>query len=111
MKKLMTILAACAVAFTTFAVQCAAKTEDGNPCKREAEQNSKYCWQHAKSVGRCQALTQDGDQCKRKAQPGKKYCWQHANYKPAAKAEAKKSAPKSAPKPEAKKPAAKPAAK
>ena len=36
MKKLMTILAACAVAFTTFAVQCAAKTEDGSRCKREA---------------------------------------------------------------------------
>ena len=47
MKKLMMMLAACAVAFTTFAAQCAAKTEDGVQCKRQAEENSKYCWQHA----------------------------------------------------------------
>ncbi len=111
MKKLMTILAACAVAFSAVAAQCAAKTEDGNPCKRQAEENSKYCWQHLKGASQCQATTAEGTRCKRKAQPGKKYCWQHADYKPAAKAEAKKPAPKSAPQAEAKKPTAKPAAK
>ena len=104
MKRLMMLmLAACAVAFTTFAAQCAAKTEDGVQCKRQAEENSKYCWQHLKGASQCQALTKDGDKCKRKAQPGKKYCWQHANYKP----EAKKPAAKG----EAKKPVEKPAAK
>ncbi len=101
MKKMMMMLAACAVAFTTFAAQCAAKTEDGVQCKRQAEENSKYCWQHIKGASQCQALTKDGAKCKRKAQPGKKYCWQHANYKP----EAKKPAAKG----EAKKPVAKPA--
>ena len=69
----------------------------------EAEENSKYCWQHIKGASQCQALTKDGAKCKRKAQPGKKYCWQHANYKP----EAKKPAAKGA----AKKPVEKPAAK
>ena len=108
MKKLMMMLAACAVVFTTFAAQCAAKTEDGVQCKRQAEENSKYCWQHLKGASQCQALTKDGAKCKRKAQPGKKYCWQHANYKPAAKTEEKKPAAK---KSEAKKPEAKPAAK
>lgn len=104
MKKLMMMLAACAVAFTTFAAQCAAKTEDGVQCKRQAEENSKYCWQHLKGASQCQALTKDGAKCKRKAQPGKKYCWQHANYKP----EAKKGEVK---KPSAKEPTVKSAAK
>lgn len=103
MKKLMMMLAACAVAFTTFAAQCAAKTEDGVQCRRQAEENGKYCWQHLKGATQCQALTKDGDKCKRKAQPGKKYCWQHADYKP----EAKKPSAKS----EVKKPVTKPAAK
>ncbi len=49
MKKLMmTMFAACAVAFTTFAKQCGSKTEDVVQCKRQAEGNSKYCWQHLK---------------------------------------------------------------
>ena len=103
MKKLMMMLAACAVAFTTFAAQCAAKTEDGVQCRRQAEENGKYCWQHLKGATQCQALTKDGDKCKRKAQPGKKYCWQHADYKP----EAKKPSAKG----EVKKPVTKPAAK
>ena len=103
MKKLMmTMIAACEVAFSAFAAQCVAKTDDGVQCKRQAEENSKYCWQHLKGAVQCQALTKDGAKCKRKAQPGKKYCWQHANYKP----EAKKGEVK---KPSAKKPAVKPA--
>ena len=78
MKKLMTILAACAVAFTTFAVQCAAKTEDGQQCKREAVEGRKLCWQHAQIAAQCQAVTADGTKCKREAVEGGKYCWQHA---------------------------------
>lgn len=101
MKKMMIMAAAGLMAAMTFAAQCAAVTEDGVQCKRQAEENSKYCWQHLKGASQCQALTKDGDKCKRKAQPGKKYCWQHANYKP----EAKKPAAKG----EAKKPVAKPA--
>ena len=108
MKKMMIMAAAALMAAMTFAAQCAAKTEDGVQCKRQAEENSKYCWQHIKGASQCQALTKDGAKCKRKAQPGKKYCWQHANYKPAAKPAAKKPAAK---KSEAKKPEAKPAAK
>ena len=103
MKKMMIMAAACLMAVAAFAAQCAAVTEDGVQCKRQAEENSKYCWQHLKGASQCQALTKDGDKCKRKAQPGKKYCWQHANYKP----EAKKPAAKG----EAKKPVEKPAAK
>ena len=110
MKKMLMMAAAWLMAVAAFAAQCAAKTEDGVQCKRQAEENSKYCWQHLKGATQCQALTQDGDKCKRKAQPGKKYCWQHADYKPAAKTEAKKPAAKPAAKAEAKKPAAKPAA-
>ena len=108
MKKMMIMVAACMMAAMSFAAQCAAKTEDGAQCKRSAEENSKYCWQHLKGAAQCAATTEDGARCKRKAQPGKKYCWQHANYKPAAKTEAKKPAAK---KSEAKKPEAKPAAK
>ena len=111
MKKMMIMAAACLMAAMTFAAQCAAKTEDGVQCKRQAEENSKYCWQHSKGASQCQALTKDGDKCKRKAQPGKKYCWQHANYKSAAKTEAKKPAKKSETKPAVKTEAKKPAAK
>ena len=103
MKRMMIMAAACLMAAMTFAAQCAATTEDGAQCKRQAEENSKYCWQHLKGASQCAATTQDGARCKRKAQPGKKYCWQHANYKP----EAKKPTAKS----EAKKPVEKPAAK
>lgn len=103
MRKMMIMAAACLMAAMTFAAQCAAKTQDGAQCKRQAEENSKYCWQHLKGAVQCQATTEDGTKCKRKAQPGKKYCWQHANYKP----EAKKPTAKS----EAKKPVEKPAAK
>ena len=105
MRKMMIMAAACLMAVAAFAAQCAAKTEDGVQCKRQAEENSKYCWQHSKVTGatQCAATTQEGARCKRKAQPGKKYCWQHANYKP----EAKKPAAKG----EAKKPVEKPAAK
>lgn len=110
MKKMLIMAAACLMAAMTFAAQCAAKTEDGAQCKRQAEENSKYCWQHLKAATQCQALTQEGTRCKRKAEPGKKYCWQHANYKPAPKAEAKKPEPKPAAK-SADKPAAKPAVK
>ena len=104
MKKMMIMAAAGLMAAMTFAAQCAAVTEDGVQCKRQAEENSKYCWQHIKGASQCQALTKDGAKCKRKAQPGKKYCWQHANYKP----EAKKGEVK---KPSAKKPTVKSAAK
>ena len=103
MKQLMIMAAVGLMAAMTFAAQCAAKTQDGAQCKRQAEENSKYCWQHLKGAVQCQATTEDGTKCKRKAQPGKKYCWQHANYKP----EAKKPTAKS----EAKKPVEKPAAK
>ena len=104
MKKMMIMAAAGLMAAMTFAAQCAAKTEDGVQCKRQAEENSKYCWQHIKGASQCQALTKDGDKCKRKAQPGKKYCWQHDKAKP----EAKKGEVK---KPSAKKPTVKSAAK
>ena len=102
MKKLLTMAAVCLMAAMTFAAQCAAKTEDGVQCKRQAEENGKYCWQHLKGAAQCAATTKDGTKCKRKAQPGKKFCWQHAKAKP----EAKKGEVK---KPSAKKPAVKPA--
>ncbi len=85
MKKMMIMAAAGLMAAMAFAAQCAAKTEDGAQCRRQAEENSKYCWQHLKAATQCQALTQEGTRCKRKAEAGKKYCWQHANYKPGAK--------------------------
>ena len=100
MKKMMIMAAAGLMAAMAFAAQCAAKTEDGAQCRRQAEENSKYCWQHLKAATQCQALTQEGTRCKRKADAGKKYCWQHANYKP----EAKKGEVK---KPSAKKPTVK----
>ena len=28
-------------------MKCKCKTKSGKPCSRNAEQNSKYCWQHA----------------------------------------------------------------
>ena len=80
MKKMMIMAAACLMAAMTFAAQCAAKTEDGVQCKRQAEENSKYCWQHAnyKSAAKTEAK-----------KPAKK-----SETKPAVKTEAKKPAAK-----------------
>ena len=100
MKKMMIMAAACMMAAMTFAAQCAAKTEDGVQCKRQAEENSKYCWQHAdyKPAAKTEAKKPAK---KSEAKPAAK-----STEKPAAKS-TEKPAAKSAGKPAAKKPAAK----
>ena len=86
MKKMMMMAAVCLMAAMTFAAaQCMAKTQDGSPCKREALEGRKLCWQHAKAVAQCAAVTEDGKKCTRKTEPGKKFCWQHDKDKPPAK--------------------------
>jgi len=32
-------------------MKCACKTKSGKKCSRNAEENSKYCWQHSKAPG------------------------------------------------------------
>jgi hypothetical protein len=45
-KLLLSVMGALLVAGSAVAAQCAAITQDGTQCKREAEAGSKYCWQH-----------------------------------------------------------------
>ena len=91
MKKVLIMAAAVALsAGSLIAAQCAALTQEGAQCKRNAAEGSKFCWQHARMKGveqadhsvtadaRCQAKTLEGEQCKRKAVDGSKFCAQHA---------------------------------
>ena len=48
MKKLLTMAAVCLMTAFAAAAQCMAKTQDGSPCKREALEGRKLCWQHDK---------------------------------------------------------------
>ena len=51
MKKVLMTAAVCLMAaMTVAAAQCMAKTQDGSPCKREAVEGRKLCWQHAKAA-------------------------------------------------------------
>ena len=50
MKKLLTMAAVCMMTAIAAAAQCMAKTQDGSPCKREAVEGRKLCWQHAKAA-------------------------------------------------------------
>ena len=96
MKKMMITLAAGLMAAMTFAAQCAGTTQDGNRCKREAAEGSKYCIGHAhqakpsaqskeKDDGQCWAVTAAGTRCKRKKVGETDYCAQHAADKKPAK--------------------------
>ena len=46
MKKILMMAAVCLMAAATFAAQCAATTQKGTQCKRQASPGSQYCWQH-----------------------------------------------------------------
>ena len=48
MKKMMMMAAVCLMTAFAAAAQCMAKTQDGSPCKREALEGRKLCWQHDK---------------------------------------------------------------
>ena len=105
MRKILLALMTFFVSCSLLAAQCAATTQKGTQCKRQASPDSTYCWQHggttkaeraAKAAeeeadkARCQATTQNGEQCKRLAAPNSSYCWQHGETKEAPKAAPKK---------------------
>ena len=108
MKRLITMAAAVLVSAAALAAQCEGKTQQGERCKREAAEGSKFCIGHAdqaKAVakaaadkkgaadakkaeakkdaveqddGRCWAVTEAGTRCKHKKDGDKDYCKQHA---------------------------------
>ena len=84
MKKMMIMAAAGLMAAMTFAAQCAAVTEDGVQCKRQAEENSKYCWQHANYKPEAKKPAAKGEAKKPVAKPADKAPAKQAE-KPAAK--------------------------
>lgn len=63
--------------------RCNATTKAKSQCKRTAQINTSFCWQHNDNnlsdalIGRCEGITKSGNQCKRKASDGKIVCWQH----------------------------------
>jgi len=66
-----------------FKGRCNATTKAKSQCKRTAQINTSFCWQHNDNnlsdalIGRCEGITKSGNQCKRKASDGKIVCWQH----------------------------------
>ena len=104
MKKLIIAVAACMASVAAFAAQCEGKTLQGERCKREAAEGTKFCIGHAdqakkpadkkteakkaetklKDDGTCWAMTESGTRCKHKKDGAKDYCKQHAaDLKPA----------------------------
>ena len=110
MKRLITMAAAVLVSAAALAAQCEGKTQQGERCKREAAEGSKFCIGHAdqakaaadkkasadakkteakkdaveKDDGKCWAVTEAGTRCKHKKDGDKDDCKQHAaNVKPA----------------------------
>ena len=110
MKRLITMAAAVLVSAAALAAQCEGKTQQGERCKREAAEGSRFCIGHAdqakaaadkkaaadakkpeakkdaveKDDGKCWAVTEAGTRCKHKKDGDKDYCKQHAaNVKPA----------------------------
>ena len=97
MKKLVVMMGALAMTVAAVAAQCEATTLLGAQCKRDAQEGSTLCWQHAKLAGAnkiatCQAKTASGELCSRKVEAGAKFCWQHAKDAKTAAAEAGKAA-------------------
>lgn len=43
---------------------CLATTQDGQPCKRQAQAGDTKCWQHSDKTPRCNAPTKAGGKCK-----------------------------------------------
>jgi len=102
MKKLMIAMAMCLAAAAASAAQCEGKTLQGERCKREAAEGSKFCIGHAgqakkpaaakqpaqsaqkqpearlKDDGTCWAVTERGTRCKHKKDGEKDYCKTHA---------------------------------
>ena len=102
MKKLMIAMAMCLAAAAASAAQCEGKTLQGERCKREAAEGSKFCIGHAgqakkpaaakqpaqsaqkqpearlKDDGTCWAVTERGTRCKHKKDGEKDYCKMHA---------------------------------
>ena len=93
MKRLIMAAAMCLAAAVACAAQCEGKTQQGERCKREAAEGSKFCIGHAdqakkpaakksdsklKDDGTCWAVTENGTRCKHKKVGEKDYCKQHA---------------------------------
>ena len=98
MKRLMIAVAMCLATAAACAAQCEGKTLQGERCKREAAEGSKFCIGHAdqakkpeakkpaakgpeaklKDDGTCWAVTENGTRCKHKKVGEKDYCKQHA---------------------------------
>ena len=108
MKILITMAAAALVSAAALAAQCEGKTLQGERCKREAAEGSKFCIGHADQAkaaataaadkkaaapakkaeakkdaveqddGRCWAVTEAGTRCKHKKDGESDYCKQHA---------------------------------
>ena len=103
MKKLIIAAVACIASAAAFAAQCEGKTLQGERCKREAAEGTKFCIGHAdqakkteakkpadkkteakkpdaklKDDGTCWAMTEKGTRCKHKKDGEKDYCKQHA---------------------------------
>ena len=100
MKRLMMAAAMCLAAAAACAAQCEGKTQQGERCKREAAEGTKFCIGHAdqakkqkseakpsvakkpeaklKDDGTCWAVTENGTRCKHKKVGEKDYCKQHA---------------------------------
>ena len=109
MKKLMVAITMCIAAAVASAAQCEGKTLQGERCKREPAEGSKFCIGHAdqakkpaakkpeakkpeakqseaklKDDGTCWAMTEKGTRCKHKKDGEKDYCKMHAaDLKPA----------------------------
>ena len=110
MKRLMVVVAVALASVMAIAAQCEGKTQQGERCKREAAEGSRFCIGHAdqakaaadkkpaadakkteakkdaveKDDGKCWAVTEAGTRCKHKKDGDKDYCKQHAaNVKPA----------------------------
>ena len=104
MKRLMVAIAMCVAVAAASAAQCEGKTLQGERCKREAAEGSKFCIGHAdqakkpsakkpeakspeaklKDDGTCWAVTEKGTRCKHKKDGAKDYCKMHAaDLKPA----------------------------
>ena len=110
MKRIITMAAVALVSAAALAAQCEGKTQQGERCKREAAEGSRFCIGHAdqakaaadkkaavdtkkteakkdaveKDDGKCWAVTEAGTRCKHNKDGDKDYCKQHAaNVKPA----------------------------
>lgn len=71
-------------------VQCAAMTASGEQCRRSAQADTSFCWQHngrQSCPGQCRARTAGGKQCRRPVGPDAAFCWQHGVQRDAADAD------------------------